>query len=253
MSNARMPKASASDTQLNAGAIDGLVAQLRAHGFCQVEGMETPEAIADLLRGFGPLVWHRDSDATGVTFLSAHQAVADRPGYAGFGAQALLPHTDRSTLVVPPRLLAMAWQTPAPAGGDLSIHDFARILPNLRRNHPEIVKLMMDPMRIRYDDGEHLFDGPILEEVSARRYRLRFRVDGNGYYRFIDSPLISILMQEINRVQQPLRLQPGQLVIIDNHRCLHSRTHYCGDRLVLRVLADTDHLPIGFEEIADAA
>lgn len=70
MSNARMPKASASDTQLNAGAIDGLVAQLRAHGFCQVEGMETPEAIADLLRGFGPLVWHRDSDATGVTFLS---------------------------------------------------------------------------------------------------------------------------------------------------------------------------------------
>ena len=105
---------------------------------------------------------------------------------------------------------------------------------------------------MRYDDGEQSFAGPILETLPDDRYRLRFRIDGNGYYRFVDSALVGILLSEINRIQVPIRLDPGQVVIIDNHRCLHSRAHYCGERMVLRVLLDTDLLQPGFEEWTDA-
>jgi Taurine catabolism dioxygenase TauD, TfdA family len=222
-------------------------------GYCILDGHHSEDEIIAHLLHLGPLIQHRDSENTGVTYLAARSKVAGLPGFAGFSSEALPPHTDRSASPVPPRLLAMAWHTASPAGGDLSIHDFAKILPGLRRNHPAVVKLITEQLRVRYNDGEQSFDGPILEPVANKRYRLRFRIDGNGYYRFVDSSLVTLLVHEINRMQVPIRLAPGQLVIVDNHRCLHSRTHYQGERLVSRVLLDTDLLQPGFEECGDAA
>lgn len=229
-----------------------VIAAIEKNGYCILDEHHFDDEIIGYLRHLGPLVQHRDSEETGVTYLVAKSEIAGLPGFAGFSSEALPPHTDRSASPVPPRLLAMAWHTASPAGGDLSIHDFAKILPLLRRNHPTVVKLITEQLRVRYDDGEQSFDGPILEPVGNKRFRLRFRIDGNGYYRFVDSPLVALLVHEINRMQVPIRLAPGQLIIIDNHRCLHSRAYYQGERLVLRVLLDTDLLQPGFEECGDA-
>lgn len=230
-----------------------VVSILERDGYCILDGFHSEGEIITYLRHLGPLVQHRDSENTGITYLAARSEVAGLPGFAGFSSEALLPHTDRSAASVPPRLLAMAWRKASLAGGDLSIHDFAKILPELRRSHPAVVKLITEQFRVRYDDREHSFDGPILELIDKMRYRLRFRIDGNGYYRFVDSSLVTLLVHEINRMQVSIRLAPGQLVIVDNHRCLHSRTHYQGERLVSRVLLNTDLLRPGFEECSDAA
>ncbi|WP_373282614.1 TauD/TfdA family dioxygenase [Blastomonas aquatica] len=232
--------------------LDDIISNIEIHGYHIVDGCHSEGDVLAFLSRLGNTVQHRDSESTGVTYLATKGGIANLPGFAGFSSEALPPHTDRSALPVPPRLLAMGWCFASSAGGDLSVHDFAKILPRLRKAHPSVVDLITEQLRIRYDDGEQSFHGPMLEAVGENRFRLRFRIDGNGYYRFVDSALISLLVQEINRTQMPVRLGPGQLIIIDNHRCLHSRGHYCGERLVLRVLLDTEHLEAGFEECSDA-
>lgn len=229
-----------------------LVDCLERDGYCIVSGLHDVVAMQSVVGQLGDIVHHRDSSADGITYLRAHNDYGDRAGFAGFSAEALPPHTDRSSLVQPPRLVAMAWKTAACAGGDLAIHDFARILPILRRDHPAIVALLAEGARVRYADGDSEYCGPMLQRLESGRYQLRFRVDKNGFYRFSDSPLVSMLVSELYRYQQPVRLSGNDVIVLDNHRCLHSRTHYTGQREVLRLLAETDLLQPGFAEAYDA-
>lgn len=98
---------------------DDIVSNIEMHGYHIVDGCHSEGDVLAFLCRLGKIVQHRDSEATGVTYLATKGAIASLPGFAGFNSEALPPHTDRSALPVPPRLLAMGWCSASSAGGDL--------------------------------------------------------------------------------------------------------------------------------------
>ena len=115
------------------GPMEAALAAIARDGYCVLDEHYSEDEMIASLRDLGAIMRHRDAESSGVTYLAARAERANRPGFAGFSAEALPPHTDRSTAPVPPRLLAMAWRTASPAGGDLAVHDFAQIIPRSSR------------------------------------------------------------------------------------------------------------------------
>ena len=80
------------------GAASSLVRALSHIGLALLDGVPDADSLLDVARSIASVVPHRDSRPDGVTVLADRGAPAACGGFAGFGRQELIPHTDRSSI-----------------------------------------------------------------------------------------------------------------------------------------------------------
>ena len=112
--------------------------------------------------------------------------------------------------------------------------DSLEVIEAIKSRHPKLLGLITDSKYSSFRDDNGVFvPRPIYDEQTGI---LRFRFDDGIQLSasLVDAfPTLRALIYEFAR---PISLEPGQCYIIDNHRFLHGRTSFTGERELLRTL-----------------
>ncbi|MFE6031018.1 TauD/TfdA family dioxygenase [Streptomyces niveus] len=235
------------------GAPAQFAEQLRESGLVTLAGLITREAVLSFASRVMTVSAHRDSDPDGLTTIRDSPRHAGRPGFAGLGNGQLDPHTERSGLPNPPRLMLLVCSQPAGRGGECLLTDGRRVHADLlNQGGGEAVDALARPRTAYFGGG----DGHASQVVSSHRdgrVSIRLRFDALARWSPIVQPHLPALRAAALDHQQSLRLEPGQGYLLDNQRWLHARTAFIGDRLHWRALGNPHfNLRQGFAPAAEA-
>ncbi|WP_406237714.1 TauD/TfdA family dioxygenase [Nocardia sp. NBC_01009] len=212
----------------------GVAARLAADGFARFDRISTRAQLVTLGASLGRIVAHRDSDDDGVTTLQDRGGLAKKIGYEGFGTSALAPHTDRSGVTEPPALLLVVCGRKSSSGGECVAIDGRGVYIDLATNDPESAHALTMP-RTALFGGAAGYLGSIFEHVQGGRIRVRYRNDGLVKYSPEIMRFLPVLTAAIKRHTTHFALEPGQGYVLHNHRWLHGRTAFTGDRVMYRL------------------
>ncbi|MFJ4676957.1 TauD/TfdA family dioxygenase [Kitasatospora sp. NPDC088783] len=211
--------------------------RLREHGAVLLEGLHgrgEVRAAAELLMEV--VLRHRDSGPDGLTVLrDLGTSVAERSTFAGLGKGALAPHTDCTQAQDPPRLLLLACQREGTAGGSNVLVDGRQVLGDILRLDPEALAALSAPRAAYFGGADGRFS-PVFAPLADGRWHLRFREDALARFSPDVMPHLPALREAVRRSAATARLRPGQALLVDNHRVLHGRGAFTGERLMLRAL-----------------
>ncbi|WP_444947438.1 TauD/TfdA family dioxygenase [Micromonospora ureilytica] len=158
---------------------------------------------------------------------------------AGFTELPLLPHTDRSLHAQPPSVLATLMLAPARAGGSATLVDGSRVLTLVRHRAEDAT---IAELRLREAAGR---SGPPLVEFTPGHARIRYRDDrvAGPYSADGRTDLVAEFRRLIVDTTRSLHLGSGDGYLVHNHRFMHGRTAFTGDRSIVRFLArvNSDH------------
>jgi alpha-ketoglutarate-dependent taurine dioxygenase len=200
----------------------------------------------DVARSIASVVPHRDSRPDGVTVLADRGAPANCGGFAGFGRQELIPHTDRSSIECPPGLLMMACGEPAELGGECVVVDGAAVFADLVENEPEAAEALSAPRSALFG-GAAGYLGSVFAPEPDGRVTVRLRLDELARFSPSAARWRAVLRSTIDRHLITVALRAGQGYILDNRRWLHGRRAFTGNRVLYRVTANPlPHLAIPF-------
>ncbi|MFJ5121346.1 TauD/TfdA family dioxygenase [Kitasatospora sp. NPDC088548] len=180
---------------------------------------------------------HRDADPDGLTVIHDTGHHSGRPGFAGLGRGALALHTECAQHSDPPRLLLLACARAGDAGGESLLVDGRAVLAELAAHHPAAIEAL-SAERAAYFGGSSGHFASVFQQLPAGWWRLRLRQDDLARFSPDAQAHLPTLRQAIERNTQRLRLAPGQGVVLNNHRLLHGRTAFSGERLILRALGE---------------
>ncbi|MFE9914102.1 TauD/TfdA family dioxygenase [Micromonospora sp. NPDC005553] len=182
---------------------------------------------------------HPHQVADGLTVIAPRVRANDGDNEAGFTDLPLSPHTDRSLHVQPPSVLATLMLAPARAGGCATLVDGARVLTLIRRRADDTA---IARLRLRTTSGQ---SGPPVVEFIPGYAHIRYRDDRIAGPHSTDghTDLVADLRRLISDTARSLHLDAGDGYLVHNHRFLHGRTAFTGDRSLVRFLArvDSDH------------
>ncbi len=221
----------------NVAPVDARIgAALRERGAAGLVGLRSRADVLAAAHQLMPaLRTHRDSDPDGLTVIRDTGQHAHRPGFAGLGRGALLAHTEGTQAPEPPRLILLACLQCGQAGGATALVDGRALLSELASLQPAAVTALMAP-RAAYFGGAAGRLAPVLERLPTGRWRIQLRQDGLAKFSPAVQPYLPALRSVIRRNTVTVQLEPGQAVILDNHRVLHGRSSFTGDRSLLRAL-----------------
>ena len=209
---------------------------LRERGIATFSEIPGRSAFADMVRGLAALYPHPDSGPDGLTLLHARDGNPGA-GQRGFTDSELFPHTERSSLPRPPRLLMLVCLTPAIHGGETVLIDGQAVAEELSLTAPEAWNALSAP-RTAYFGGSSGYVGAVFEPVALKTWTIRLRLD--ELVRFAPHAVrhVEVLRGVIDRNAVVLRLGKGQGFILDNTRWLHGRRSFTGPRVMLRALGE---------------
>lgn len=224
--NVRAPRAS-----------DLIAAQLRESGLVTVDGLHSRQDMLALASQLMAITPHPHSAPDGLTLIRDTGSHAHRAGFAGLGSGELQAHTERSGVPRPPRLMLLVCLRPAPMGGDVLLADGRDVHARLVRSCREAAVTFSQPRTAYFGSGA----GHATQVITAHadgRISIRLRQDGLARWSPIAQPYLPRLRSAIADSQHRITLQAGQGYLLDNHRWLHARTRFSGDRQLLRALGE---------------
>jgi hypothetical protein len=220
--------------------------QIRDVGLVTFDGLDSRNAVLNAASRFLHLVAHRDSDPDGLTVIRDTGRHAHHAGFGGLGCGGLAPHTDRSSLPSPPRLVLFVCARPAEEGGRCLLTDGRAVHADLQANQPGAVAALAEQQAAFFGSGDGVF-APLFGWSPDDRISIRLRQDSLVRWHPLARPYIPHLRTTITRHQQPLELDAGEGYLLDNHRWLHARTRFRGPRRCYRALGNPRFpLPHGF-------
>ncbi|AUY48402.1 TauD/TfdA family dioxygenase [Streptomyces sp. CB01881] len=231
---------------LSGGVRERAGAVLRERGLVRLGRLGGRE---DVLYAAGRLMvglWpHRDADPDGLTVIRDTGRHDGRAGFAGLGRGDLDLHTECAQQPQPPRLLLLACARAGDAGGESLLTDGRAILSELAEFHPAALEALSAPRAAFFGGADGHF-APVLEQLAGGRWHLRLRQDSLARFSPEAEAHLPALRRAIERHTTRLRLAAGQGIVLDNHRFLHGRTAFRGERLLLRALGDP-HPVVGLD------
>ncbi|WP_327035635.1 TauD/TfdA family dioxygenase [Micromonospora ureilytica] len=218
---------------------DLLPATLARDGVVLIQEASVSEVRALLDRWTVP-VGHPHQVAEGLTVIAPRLRTGDGDNNeAGFTELPLLPHTDRSLHAQPPSVLATLMLAPARAGGSATLVDGSRVLTLVRHRAEDAT---IAELRLRTATGR---SGPPLVEFTPGHARIRYRDDrvAGPYSADGRTDLVAEFRRLIVDTTRSLHLGSGDGYLVHNHRFMHGRTAFTGDRSIVRFLArvNSDH------------
>ncbi|MGW7003876.1 TauD/TfdA family dioxygenase [Streptomyces sp. NPDC054933] len=91
--------------------------QIREVGLVTFDGLDSRDVVLDMASRYLHVIAHRDSEPDGLTIIRDTGRHAHQAGFGGLGRGELDPHTDRSSIAAPPRLMLFVCARPAEEGG----------------------------------------------------------------------------------------------------------------------------------------
>ncbi|GLZ32318.1 hypothetical protein Lesp02_45060 [Lentzea sp. NBRC 105346] len=217
--------------------VEVMIELIAERGLAVVDGLDTPEDLLQLAHSIATVVPHRDSGPDGVTTIADFGEAIVRSGFAGFSTCALNPHTDRSGVPYPPALLMMSCSRAATTGGECVLIDGQAVYDDLAVSEPEALAALCTPRSVLFGGAAgHL--GSIFSDNGDGRIIIRLRLDELARFASEVDRWIPVLRAAIDRHAIEFRLSAGQGYILDNHRWLHGRRAFTGQRVVHRVNGD---------------
>ncbi|MFD7121048.1 TauD/TfdA family dioxygenase [Streptomyces sp. NPDC059922] len=214
---------------------DEVLPRLAQHGIAVFREIQNAAGLINLAHTLGVVLPHPDSDVHGVTVIAAREDSASGALAAGFTRAALAPHTDRADVPIPPPVLVNLCTVEADAGGESIFVDGAAVHRLLAAQAPEALCALSQPNAVAYG-RTHVYTGPVFEPMdNGRRLRLRIWPWQMGRFSRAAEAALDELQRGIVAQTLTVRLEAGQGYVIDNHRWLHGRLAYIGDRVMLRI------------------
>lgn len=226
----------------------GVAAKLAADGLARFDGITTRSQLVALGASLGHPVPHRDSALDGVTMLMHRGRLAGRIGFEGFGNGPLPPHTDRSGTPDPPALLMVVCGRKG-KGGECIVIDGERVYTDLILTNPAAVQVLSRPRTVLFG-GASGYLSSIFEQTPDGRIRVRYRSDELAKFSPDIVRWLPALTNAVERCTIQFELEPGQGYVLHNHRWLHGRTGFTGDRVMYRLSVNPHAefaIPSGFE------
>jgi alpha-ketoglutarate-dependent taurine dioxygenase len=211
-------------------------------GLVMLDGIQDSEHFLDSMKGLGNVHHHVDSLPNGLTHVRSATHAVDRSEAAdlnrlGLTQDGLVPHTDRSSLPNPPRLLAFWIERQSSVGGSTLFVDGHRLFDDLSAREPAAIDVLMRPRSVVFKSEAGLREGSLFA-MNGDRLTVRFRLDRMVYMSPDVAAVVPTLMTLMRASTIKMRLAARQGYLIDNHRWLHGRTHFHGERSAFRLLLD---------------
>ncbi|MFJ7412824.1 TauD/TfdA family dioxygenase [Streptomyces sp. NPDC098077] len=214
-----------------------ICAQLRDRGIVTIDHLGSRSAVRGYAHRVMTLWKHPDSDKDRLTTIRDSGSRADRAGQAGFGRGELAPHTERSGIPRPPRLMMLVCLRKADAGGEVLLTDGQAVHEHLSRSAPEALEYMRRPGTAFYGGGGG-HASQIFTPLLSSRVSLHLRRDQLAQFSPLIQRFLPALDEAIAAHQRAFLLEPGQGYIVDNHRYLHARAAFEGHRECVRALGE---------------
>lgn len=226
----------------------GVATRLSDSGFARFDKIHSRAQLVTLGASLGRIVAHRDSGGDGVTTLEDRGGFGNRLGYAGFGTGKLAPHTDRSGVVEPPALLVVVCGRKAFSGGECLAIDGQAVYVDLAMNDPQAPDALSSPRTALFGEAAGYL-GSIFEYGQGDRIRVRYRTDDLVKFSPEIARFLPVLAAAIKRHTITFALEPGAGYVLHNHRWMHGRTGFTGNRVMHRLSLDPHPefaIPSGF-------
>jgi alpha-ketoglutarate-dependent taurine dioxygenase len=211
-----------------------------ADGLALFDGVYSIEAMLAVARPLMTITPHPDSDERGVTVIAELGPAANQPNANGFSHHELIAHTDRSGIPEPSALMMLTCAIQAPAGGASRFTDGLAVYGDLAAHCPDALGPLSRPHSALFG-GAAGYLSSVFTQVpgtGSPRIAIRLRLDDLVSFSPDVAEWIPQLTAAINRHSFTTTLQPGQGVILDNHRWLHARDTFQGLRRIYRLLGN---------------
>jgi hypothetical protein len=216
---------------------DACAARLQDTGLVTVDGLLSRQAVLAFAERLMRIVPHPHSGPDGLTPIYDTGTHAHRIGFAGLGRGELEAHTERAGVPHPPRLMLLVCLRPADDGGEVLLADGHDVLASLCAEGRDTAVVLSKPRTAYFGAGAG-HPSQVFTVHADGRVSVRLRQDGLARWSPIVHPYLPFVRRAITGCQRRLRLEPGQGYLLDNHRWLHARAGFSGDRLCLRALGD---------------
>jgi hypothetical protein len=219
-------------------AMEAIRHRVCSDGLALFEGAYGIEAVLTIAEHLMSITAHPDSDERGVTAIVELGPAAHQPNARGFSRRELVAHTDRSGITDPPALMMLTCAVQAPVGGASRFADGLAVYNDLADTCPEALQALSRPRSVLFG-GASGYLGSVFSPVTGpgpTRIAIRFRQDDLVSFSPDVAEWIPQLTASINRHTHTVTLQPGQGMILDNHRWLHARDTFEGPRRMYRLL-----------------
>ena len=224
------------EVALSRGRVGGeltaeLLETVSRHGFA-VWKSGRPAAVrkhvAAVGRELGRVVGHDRSGSDGLILISS---MAEDSIYIGQLPKAHLPHTDGCFLERPPEVMILGCESAASSGGESVLLSAKGIYHALQRDAPWALPLLTQPSCLSFVRGERAAEHAVFSRRGSTSSRLGvvFRSDGVAQASSQPVELAYQAMRELvlsPELQIRFRLEPGDLLIVDNTAMLHGRTAF---------------------------
>ena len=233
---ALLAKADYNEILQDEGKLKDWLLSLRDDGIAVLENVPTqPDTILELASQFGCLQeipWGKFANI---------KTVENPNGYAFTNAR-LFPHTDFAYLQAPPAYLLFHYLKVTPIGGENTLVDGFKIAEVLRQKEPEKFKLLSTfPLQFCFQcpDTDLTAEGEIIHldclgKVKSIRFSCRsmqpFNFPPEVMKPYYEAYRAFAEMCNSDEYQIRVKFNSGDLAIADNHRVLHGRTEYAGER-----------------------
>lgn len=211
---------------------------LDKYGFVTFEGMRSPEDLLRFGQTLGRIIPHPDADISGITTISPNSAYNNLPGKLGLTDRELVLHTDGTAVLNPANLLMLYCEEPALSGGETKLLDGKKLYDYLSQSEPEMLNNLQEINSAAFGKWDSPFIGSVFEK-NENGLKIRFRADDLGYYNGPIAKDFGKLITIMEMLATEFTLNKGQGYLINNHRALHARNSFAGNRLMYRVLIDT--------------
>ncbi|TDC76314.1 hypothetical protein E1285_40190 [Actinomadura sp. 7K507] len=194
--------------------------------------------LIELLLTFSELYHHPHEDSVGITRIEGASSASTigHPGRQAFSRDALPLHTDRAMVAAPPTLATLLTVQAPAQGGEALLADLAPAIHRLTRL-PDLAEACRSAVLVSADR-----QAPVLEPLGPAGYRFRYRNDAIARSRLLSScgwPVLEEL-RKLRNTPRVVRMSAGDGYIVHNHRYLHGRRSFSGDRQMIRLLASSD-------------
>ena len=209
---------------------------LRRQGMAILCGLSDRVALLRAGRSIMTIKAHRDSDGEGVTTIERRFSVA-AGSLAGFTDRELVPHTDGSAVLEPPRVLMLTCVRRPRTGGQVVLVDGRGLYQEISESDPSMLEALRAPRSAYFGGGAgHL--GSVFEEVAGGRVAVRLRFDDLVRFSPSASMYTGRLRELVRQRAITLDLAVGEGYVLLNDRWLHGRRRFVGDRVMLRLIGD---------------
>lgn len=222
-----------------------LAEALIAHGYVIIRKCYKRKDFLDIAEMLGGIQGHARADVSGVVgdgSSASEDWKEAEDEYIGTLEGELKPHTDGAYLngltwkngslgrVLPPALVAIQCVEQAGYGGENVLIDLQPVTKSLLSEDPDVFNILSTRGAASFcRDDQIAVDLSIFDEVEKGRFYVRYNSDRFMYLPDWSRKAVSYLNEQYiqnHTYRIPIRLDYGEVLLIDNTRMLHSRNSF---------------------------